>query len=405
MNLSKCFEALLSLQMVASKRKRRCLNDAKGCARKDIRAAIYPDLSGRDFNFGDVSWVRTGSYSWWPAQVVNEKSVGPCFRPTRKEESEVLVRLYGTYSYQYIDPAKNNEEFENTIRQNNSSMGEMLEKTLEMDLSRIKRHHKTKRYPRLSKEHVNAGASTHLEMQERIERTKETDSITCVEMSSVKDEGRGANCTDNSLMKHYVRKKQVRQKGRGGTLGDMKQEINGESGMNCSKKLGKAGNVDPGNWNSKKNREKPPVTAQCGDGTLENLHEDEVREQVKEKTGYQVRQKQGGKLESKQHDVTRLEQDEVKEPKMKKKDIQEKKQKLTEKTRHEVAKYNNEMQDSERKTKLKDVPKHGKVDVGGHVGILFVKHAQVGKTGDASARRMKVMQSLALIAPSDSPYC
>lgn len=87
---------------------------------------------------GDLIWVRLRGLSWWPAQVVNENAVSRSNKPGNRSEDEVLVRVYGTYNYLYVDPVKCRSEFENILKQNNGSYREIFQKALEQDLPSAK---------------------------------------------------------------------------------------------------------------------------------------------------------------------------------------------------------------------------------------------------------------------------
>ncbi|KAH7679607.1 Histone-lysine N-methyltransferase protein [Dioscorea alata] len=85
---------------------------------------------------GDTLWTKVNGCSWWPAQVVNDKSISNRFK--RKAEGEVLVRLYGTYEYISVDPVKSHSEFANKLKQENSKKHEVFQKALEEVLSHAK---------------------------------------------------------------------------------------------------------------------------------------------------------------------------------------------------------------------------------------------------------------------------
>ncbi|CAL9771519.1 unnamed protein product [Musa acuminata subsp. burmannicoides] len=82
---------------------------------------------------GDIAWIKIHNNSWWPGQVVDEKSID--VKPKRKSKDEILIRLYGTYDYLYMDPLKCNMEFENFLKQDNITMKEAFQKSLDEDLS------------------------------------------------------------------------------------------------------------------------------------------------------------------------------------------------------------------------------------------------------------------------------
>ncbi|XP_042496049.1 uncharacterized protein LOC122075175 isoform X2 [Macadamia integrifolia] len=91
-----------------------------------------------DLILGDVIWVKINGNNWWPGQVVDENNVSDALKPQNRLAGEILVRLYGSYEYVYVDPLKCTAEFENILKQNNGSYGEIFRKALEHDLSCIR---------------------------------------------------------------------------------------------------------------------------------------------------------------------------------------------------------------------------------------------------------------------------
>ncbi|KAL7175857.1 hypothetical protein ACSBR2_029437 [Camellia fascicularis] len=87
---------------------------------------------------GDLIWVRLRGSSWWPAQVVDDNTVTRRNKPRNGSVGKVLVRLYGSYKYMYVDPMTCRSGFENILKENNGNCREILEKTLEQDLARFK---------------------------------------------------------------------------------------------------------------------------------------------------------------------------------------------------------------------------------------------------------------------------
>ncbi|CAL0327339.1 unnamed protein product [Lupinus luteus] len=81
--------------------------------------------------FGDVIWIKLRSRSWWPAQVVDAKSVDKSLKPRKSSVGKVLVRLYGSYKYSYIDPIQSRSEFETILKSNNGSYRDILQQSLE----------------------------------------------------------------------------------------------------------------------------------------------------------------------------------------------------------------------------------------------------------------------------------
>uniref|UniRef100_A0A2P2JWI1 Uncharacterized protein MANES_18G059300 n=1 Tax=Rhizophora mucronata TaxID=61149 RepID=A0A2P2JWI1_RHIMU len=87
---------------------------------------------------GDLLWVKLGGGSWWPALVVDEDTVSGSSKPGNKSIGDVLVRLYGSYEYLYVDPIEHRSEFEITLKENNGSYREIFAKALEQDFSHAK---------------------------------------------------------------------------------------------------------------------------------------------------------------------------------------------------------------------------------------------------------------------------
>lgn len=87
---------------------------------------------------GDVIWVKLDESSWWPAQVFDEDSMNGTCSPIKKADGEVLVRLYGSYTYLYVDPITSHSEFVSKLQENNGKYHEIMMETLNKDLARIK---------------------------------------------------------------------------------------------------------------------------------------------------------------------------------------------------------------------------------------------------------------------------
>ncbi|KAK8451304.1 hypothetical protein SEVIR_6G190600v4 [Setaria viridis] len=93
-----------------------------------------PEIKLRhNFRLGDVTWVKLDGSSWWPAQVIDESCVGS--KPKKKDKYDCLVRLYGTCQYLYVDPWKSNSEFEMMLKQENKSAMETFREVIEKELS------------------------------------------------------------------------------------------------------------------------------------------------------------------------------------------------------------------------------------------------------------------------------
>lgn len=92
----------------------------------------------KDVALGDVIWVKLNGSSWWPAQVFDEDSMTGSCSPIKKADGEVLVRLYGSYRYLYVDPIASQSEFVSILQENNGKYHEIMMETLNKDLARIK---------------------------------------------------------------------------------------------------------------------------------------------------------------------------------------------------------------------------------------------------------------------------
>lgn len=105
---------------------------------EESRNADLIKKSKAELKPGDVTWIKLRGASWWPAQVFDEKAVSSSVKPRKGKSGEVLVRLYGTYEYSYVDPIKRQMEFENVLKKHNGNEREIFEKALKqfLDLSK-----------------------------------------------------------------------------------------------------------------------------------------------------------------------------------------------------------------------------------------------------------------------------
>ncbi|KAK9219487.1 hypothetical protein WN943_008132 [Citrus x changshan-huyou] len=104
---------------------------------RDGEKFVVKQLEGQFFP-GDVTWAKLRGNIWWPAVVVDENTVSECNKPSKRAFGGVLVRLYGSYEYLYVDPIKFHLEFQKVLEQSNGSHREIFEKALEQDLSHMK---------------------------------------------------------------------------------------------------------------------------------------------------------------------------------------------------------------------------------------------------------------------------
>lgn len=112
--------------------------------------------------FGDLLWVKLHEASWWPAQVVDENSVSSANKPSissKGSSSDVLVRLYGSYIYKYVDINRSRAEFKNILIENNFNHDAILKKSLDQDLASLNSNRSRKRQQSKSKGTVLTEAS------------------------------------------------------------------------------------------------------------------------------------------------------------------------------------------------------------------------------------------------------
>ncbi|KAJ1700587.1 hypothetical protein LUZ63_000366 [Rhynchospora breviuscula] len=99
------------------------------------KGTTKPETLNQQFNPGDLTWIEIHESSWWPAQVVDEDIVSD--KPKKKSKNELLVRLYGTYQYMYVDASKSKTEFEEILKRENKTMKEKFQEAVEQDISLI----------------------------------------------------------------------------------------------------------------------------------------------------------------------------------------------------------------------------------------------------------------------------
>ncbi|XP_052191519.1 uncharacterized protein LOC127800760 isoform X3 [Diospyros lotus] len=105
----------------------------------DGREAAVNQLS-EEVVLGDLIWVRIHGSSWWPAQVADDNTVSQKIKPRDRSAGDVLVRLYGSYKYMYVDSRTYQLEFEKILQKHNGEQIEILKKTLGQDIVRSKSH-------------------------------------------------------------------------------------------------------------------------------------------------------------------------------------------------------------------------------------------------------------------------
>lgn len=124
---------------------------------RGIRDDASLNKSSMEVDFGNLIWIQLNGQSWL-GQVVDEKAVGGNKKPTKKVAGEVLIRLYGSYTYLYVDPIKSQLEYEKIIEEYHGSLINILGEALKQDLLHLKSG-AMKMEDIQSKETLRAGAS------------------------------------------------------------------------------------------------------------------------------------------------------------------------------------------------------------------------------------------------------
>lgn len=104
-----------------------------GMAACTSSAELSENNPRQNFRLGDITWVKHDGSSWWPAQVIDEASASS--KAKKKTSHDALVRLYGTCLDLYIDPWKSNMEFEMYLKEENKTAMEAFHEVLQEELS------------------------------------------------------------------------------------------------------------------------------------------------------------------------------------------------------------------------------------------------------------------------------
>ncbi|XAR48500.1 Histone-lysine N-methyltransferase [Bertholletia excelsa] len=116
----------------------RAISSNRSNADKEGQADAAVNQLDQEVVLADVIWVRLQGPSWWPAQVVDGHSVSQRIIPRRRSMGEVLVRLYGSYKYMYVNPITCRAEFENILKQRKGNRTQILKDALKQDLARFR---------------------------------------------------------------------------------------------------------------------------------------------------------------------------------------------------------------------------------------------------------------------------
>ncbi|KAL8199715.1 hypothetical protein R6Q57_013283 [Mikania cordata] len=135
----------------------------------DTNVSLVESIAGKETEnvqqskeayFGGLLWAKLHEDSWWPAQIVDETLISPAKKPSSKgSSSDVLVRLYGSYVYKYVDIPKSSVEFKSILIKNNFNYHSLLKKSLDQDLPSLRSSKSRKKKQSKSKGKVVTDAS------------------------------------------------------------------------------------------------------------------------------------------------------------------------------------------------------------------------------------------------------
>ncbi|XP_062163624.1 uncharacterized protein LOC133870492 [Alnus glutinosa] len=378
---------------------------------------------------GDLIWVRLNGGSWWPAQVADENTVNGSIKPRNKSAGEVLVRLYGSYKYLYVDPVKCHSEFELILQQNNGCRRKIFEKALEQDCPRSK-YGISKRRGAKSKENVGIDATRDKSNQNQV---KDQD-IEASNYVRVSPRGHPPTITPKVKVKNGSSRKAEEAKNEASKQDGMKKNLKPNS---SSSEERAAENIT-----SKQDRRLQRNLKQCRSSGAEKTSKQNVVQNKLKLDSPSVRptsrrakkearikiSMQGARqslkrkspssdeqLDNKAHELDDM-QKKLKpnsSKNFKQVEVQNnlktehagtekgKKCKIPDQDVQKKSKPNNQSTEEDAKIRTRkedEVLKKNKLNSPSSETTLF------GKSQELSARRTKVMQSLGLIAPSGSPF-
>ncbi|XP_010942679.1 uncharacterized protein [Elaeis guineensis] len=434
----------------------------------------------QQFKPGDITWIKIHGNSWWPAQVVDEKTVGN--KPKKKAKDEILVRQYGTYEYLYMDPWISSSEFGKFLKQENCNAGEAFQKFLEEDLLCLNSAGKSKR--KVSKFEENSTVEApkgKKQKQDRTQRNREaiqpvspgcpSDKLKVVRAQQGKDKPRDESLTDEKINQDDVRKPKIAEKARAAgskikitkqynlrqskrnnvekqVKGNVKGEAfkhkgaeQGEVRKNMTEKA-KCETSKEKNTNQHRSRQmklkdmKEQVTLMVRFGSSKDkcmkqcdARNPKVKEKVTERAENKVSEgKCIGRSEEGRQNGARKAVNGGSKVKMTKQDCLRKlkhqydKEERAEKDGDKISKHNKTKQGKEGRSSVIEnatdgvsevknvnqmgsrVPKHSDTNEQHTESPGLIKYGIPQQSGDLSARRTRVMQSLGLIAPLGSPF-
>ncbi|KAF5456002.1 hypothetical protein F2P56_025520 [Juglans regia] len=381
--------------------KGKCLNSGKGQYRQQRGAE---KVVADQVTWGYLIWIRLNGGSWWPAQVIDENTIGESIKPGNKSAGEVLVRLYGSYKYLYVDPVKSQSEFKRILEQNNGCYWKIFKEALEQDCPHSKSG-RSKGQGSKSKAKVIIDASRDKFNQNEV---KDQD----IEASNhviVSTRRQLPTITPKMKVKIGNSEKAEKEKNEASKQDGIRMNLKANSSSSAEEK---AESIAP---NRDRLQRKLKRVNSSGEGKKSN--QNVVQKKLKldspnlEPTSRRAKEvarmkipKQDGVGKRKEEAKNKSSMQGVLHKKLKPKHIgtEEGRSKTPEQDEmQKEVKPNNRSTEEESKlriTELDELLKKNKLNNPSFETPLF------GKSPEISARRVKVMQGLGLIAPSGSPF-
>ncbi|KAJ7532148.1 hypothetical protein O6H91_14G074100 [Diphasiastrum complanatum] len=79
---------------------------------------------------GQLVWAKLCRFPWWPAQVMDERSVDNGSRPQRLSKDDILVRFFGIYNFAWVDPLMNLSKFDMNFEERSRILKKAFQKGL-----------------------------------------------------------------------------------------------------------------------------------------------------------------------------------------------------------------------------------------------------------------------------------
>ncbi|KAK4795232.1 hypothetical protein SAY86_013226 [Trapa natans] len=320
-------------------------------------------------SLGSLIWIKFSGNSWWPAQAVDENNISESKKPDGKLAGDILVRLYGSYQYYYVNPIKCHSAFKTALQQNNGNYQDIFRKSLEQDVPTSK-YSRSKGGGSKSKGNSSKSASKDTMSNRRLFKANQELEETTVRQAAV-------TTTERKTKNKGRTPKKDEQAGTSSELGAMgtpEFEIGSisERLKSCSR--------------SAAEKAKARISRQVQ--AKSDKHDGLLKEHFPRKSQISEENNSNGNVGGDNQ----------------KKKISSRKERL----RDELGEQDRTLGSDSKKQKISSDKKEGKSEVPKVEEIVKKEKpapTQVGKPEKLSMRRVRVMKTLGLIGPTGSPFC